>query len=185
MLGGRDSVGMRVLGLATGVVFGGLLQKGRLTRPEVILGQLRLRDARVAQTMAAAVASGAIGIHALERRGLTRKDVKPLKVGGVVAGAALFGSGLALLGYCPGTSIAAAGEGRRDALAGVLGMLAGAAAFVALYPRLVKLLDLGGDLGKATLPGATATRALPWVSGLAGATVAGATAHAVFGSSDD
>jgi uncharacterized membrane protein YedE/YeeE len=144
----------------------------------VILGQLHFRDARVAQTMAAAIATGAIGIHALERRGLTQKDVKPLKVGGVVAGAALFGGGLALFGYCPGTSLAAAGEGRQDALAGVLGMFAGAAAFVALYPRLKRFLDSGGDFGKATLPEATATRPSAWVTSLAGATVAGATAHA-------
>lgn len=174
----RDSMGMRLLGLATGLVFGGLLQRGRLTRPEVILGQLRFRDARVAQTMAAAIATGAVGIQALERRGLTQKDVKPLKVGGVVAGAALFGGGLALFGYCPGTSIAAAGEGRRDAIAGVLGMFAGAAAFVALYPRLVALIELGGDLGKSSVPVATRTRSEPWVAGLAGMTVAGAAARA-------
>jgi uncharacterized protein len=174
----RDSNGMRLLGLATGLVFGALLQRGRLARYDVIVGQLLFEDARVLKTVASAIAVGTIGIHVLERKGLTqKKSIKPMKVGGVVAGAALFGAGLALLGYCPGTSVAAVGEGHRDALAGVLGMLAGAGAFVALHPRLVPLLDAGGDLGKATLPSVTATRATPWVIGLAGA-AAGAAALA-------
>jgi hypothetical protein len=144
--------GKRLLGLVTGVAFGALLQRGRLDRREVILGQLRLRDFRVVKTMATAVAVGAVGYHALERRGRGGAPVKPLKVGGIVGGSALFGAGLALLGYCPGTCVAAAGEGQRDAFAGIAGMLAGAAAFVALYPKLARLIDAGGDFGKLTVP---------------------------------
>jgi uncharacterized membrane protein YedE/YeeE len=83
--------------------------------------------------MATAVAVGALGIHSLPLEGATSKAVKPMKVGGVTLGALLFGAGLAIAGYCPGTSVAALGEGRRDALATVLGMLAGAGAFVKLY----------------------------------------------------
>lgn len=78
-----------------------------------------------------------------------------MKVGGVVGGSVLFGAGLSALGYCPGTSVAAVGEGRRDALAGVAGMLAGTAAFVALDPRLASLLEAGGDYGKVRLPDLT------------------------------
>jgi uncharacterized membrane protein YedE/YeeE len=153
----QASNGKRLLGLATGLVFGALLQRGSVSRYEVIVGQLLLRDDRVAKTMATAMAVGAIGIHALVRHGKTSKDIKPMKVGGVTAGALLFGSGLAVAGYCPGTSVAAVGEGRRDALATVLGMLAGAAAFVATYPRLVPVIDAGGDLGKVTLPSLAGT----------------------------
>lgn len=166
----------RLLGLATGLVFGALLQRGRVSRYEVILGQLLFRDGRVVKTMAAAVAVGAVGIHALARRGLTTKEVKPMKVGGVTLGAVLFGAGLAVAGYCPGTSVAALGEGRRDALATVVGMLAGAGAFVAFYPRLVPVLDAGGDLGKRTLPSITTTVAAPWVAGLAATTALGGAA---------
>ena len=42
----------------------------------------------------------------------------------------LFGTGLALLGYCPGTTLTAIGEGRRDAMIGALGMLTGALLYV-------------------------------------------------------
>lgn len=146
------SPGKRVLGLVTGLAFGALLQRGRLSRHEVIVRQLLLRDGHVVKTMATAVAVGAVGLHVLERKGITAKDVKPMKVGGVTLGAILFGTGLAVAGYCPGTSVAALGEGRRDALATVLGMLAGAGMFVAVYPRLASIIDAGGNLGKRTLP---------------------------------
>lgn len=142
---------MRLLGLATGLAFGALLQRGKVTRYDVIANQLLLRDGRVVKTMASAAAVGAIGVHALAKRGLTNKDIKPMKVGGVLTGAVLFGGGLALAGYCPGTSLAAAGEGRRDAFAVIAGMLAGAAAFIALYPRVERVVEAGGDLGKQSL----------------------------------
>lgn len=147
-----ETTGKRVLGLVTGLAFGALLQRGRLSRYEVIAQQLLLRDGRVAKTMASAVVVGAVAVHALAKRGHIAKDIKPMKVGGVLGGAVLFGSGLALAGYCPGTSLAAAGEGRRDAFAVVLGMLAGAAAFVAFYPQVASVIEAGGDLGKKTLP---------------------------------
>lgn len=147
-----ETTAKRCLGLVTGLAFGALLQRGRLSRYEVIAGQLLLRDGRVAKTMASAVVVGSIGVHALARRGLVAKDIKPMKVGGILGGAALFGGGLALAGYCPGTSVAAAGEGRRDAVAVIVGMLAGAAAFVAFYDQVAALIEAGGDLGKKTVP---------------------------------
>jgi hypothetical protein len=42
-----------------------------------------------------------------------------------------------------------------------LGMLAGAGAFVALYPRLVPIIDAGGDLGKRTVSSLTRRPAAP------------------------
>jgi uncharacterized membrane protein YedE/YeeE len=154
-----------LLGLATGVAFGALLQKGRASDYEVIQGQLALRDPTVAQLMGTAIAVGAPPVQALFRRGVARPQIKPLNLG-VGLGAALFGAGMAILGYCPGTTVAAAGEGRRDALSGLLGMLAGAAAFVRLAPRLRPLLERR-SLGKATLPGLTRTPAARWLAGTA------------------
>lgn len=151
MPGTLETSGKRFLGLVTGLAFGALVQRGRLSRYEVIARQLLLRDGTVVKTMASAAVVGGFGVHALARPGLIAKDIKPMKVGGVLGGAVLFGGGLALAGYCPGTSVAAAGEGRRDAFAVVLGMLAGAASFVAFYPQVAPAIEAGGDLGKKTL----------------------------------
>ena len=85
---------------------------------------------------------------------------------GNALGGVIFGAGMALLGYCPGTGVAAFGDGSRHALFGVLGMLVGAALFAEVYPWLKSELLGIGDLGKATLPSLTATFALV-VSGVA------------------
>lgn len=155
-------------GLASGVAFGALLEKGGAARYEAVEGQLLLRDHRVARLMGSAIATGAIGMRILTRAGVTKPSIKPLHPRAQVAGAVLFGLGMTLLGYCPGTGLAAAGAGRRDASVGVLGMLAGAAAFTRLYP-LVKARLESDDRGEVTLPGATHTPVWPWIAALAGA----------------
>ena len=164
-----------MLGLGTGVAFGALLQKGRVAKYEVILDQLLLRDATVAKVMGTAMAVGAVGVHALVQSGRATYDIKPLRLVSTLGGAVLFGSGLAVSGYCPGTTIAAVGEGRRDAVAGLLGMLAGAALFVRAYPKMKPALE-AGDRGKVTLPKATRTSPWPWVAGLVTAVLAFAVA---------
>ena len=59
-----------------------------------------------------------------------------------------------MLGYCPGTAVWAAGEGRWDAFwGGVLGMLVGAGAFSEAYPLIKDNLLKFGDIGKLTVPG--------------------------------
>jgi uncharacterized protein len=153
------------LGLGTGVAFGTLLQKGGVSRYGVIMDQLLLRDATVAKVMGTAMVVGAAGVYALAQQGRVALDVKPLRPAALVGGAVLFGTGLALIGYCPGTSLAAIGEGRRDAIAGALGMLAGAALFVRAYPRMKPALE-AGDRGKITLPRATQTSPWPWIGGI-------------------
>lgn len=155
-----------LLGLATGFVFGFLLQKGRVAKYRVIVGQFRLEDWTVVKVMGTAVLVGAVGIFALRPTELVALHIKPLLLGGVLVGGALFGIGMGLLGYCPGTSVAACGEGRKDAIAGVLGQLLGAAAFVLAYPWLAPLIKLG-DFGKITLPEVTGLSAWMWI-GLVG-----------------
>jgi uncharacterized protein len=170
-----EAPGKLILGAGTGVAFGVLLQKGRVAKYEVIVDQLLLRDATVAKVMGTAIAVGAVGVHALVRRGRATYDIKPLRLVSILGGAVLFGSGLAVSGYCPGTTIAAVGEGRRDAIAGLLGMLTGAALFVRAYPKLKPALD-AADRGTVMLPKATRTSPWPWVAGLAGAVLAFAVA---------
>lgn len=157
-----DPLWKPLLGLVTGMVFGFLLQKGQVAKYRVIVGQFLLRDFTVVKVMGTAVGVGAIGIYAMQPLGWADLHIKPLLLGGVLAGGALFGIGMGLLGYCPGTSVAACGEGRRDAMFGVLGGLVGAGIFVAAYPWL-KPLRTWGDFGKLTLPAETDTSPWLWI----------------------
>src|SRR5690606_5632740 len=77
-------------------------------------------------------------------------SIKPLYVVGVALGGLIFGVGFALAGYCPGTCLVRAAEGRRDALTTIAGGLAGALAFPLAYPLLSKLLTTL-DYGQLTL----------------------------------
>ena len=150
-----------VLGLLTGIAFGFLLQKGRVAKFRVIMGQFLLRDWTVVKVMLTAIAVGAVGVWAMVGMGMASLHVKPAAFAAIILGGLLFGMGMAIFGYCPGTSVAACGEGRRDAMVGVLGMLVGAAVYVAAFPVLQTLGKGLGDLGKVTLPQITGLS--PWL----------------------
>ncbi len=155
-----------LLGFLTGILFGFLLQKGRAAKFHVIIGQLLLKDWTVLKIMATAVAVGSIGVYALVAMGAASLHIKPALLGGVILGGVCFGVGLAVFGYCPGTSVAASGEGRRDAMVGVAGMLVGAGVFVALYPALQPIIKSLADWGKITLPEASNVSPWLWIAGI-------------------
>lgn len=155
-----------ILGFVTGIVFGILLQKGQVAKYEKILGQLLLRDFTVVKVMATAVAVGAIGVNFLISRNAAELHIQEAVLGRVVGGAILFGVGLATLGLCPGTTVAACGEGRRDAMMGCLGMLVGAGAYVAAFGALEPLLKKWGTIGKVNFPQLTDTPVPLWVGGV-------------------
>lgn len=155
------------LGLLTGMVFGVLLQKGQVAKFHPILGQFLLRDWTVFKIMAVAIVGGSIGGHALVALGLASLPIQTASVARVLIGGTLFGCGMAIFGLCPGTSVAACGEGRRDALIGVLGMLFGADAYMLLFSKLQPVFQSMTDWGKVTLPQITGTSPWLWIGALA------------------
>ena len=163
-----------LLGLLTGVLFGVLLQKGQVAKFSVIVGQLLLRDWTVFKIMLTAVAVGSIGVYTLVSLDLANLHVKPALLGGVLFGGLLFGAGMAIFGYCPGTGVAACGEGKKDAAVGAIGMLSGAFAYVWLFPLHQPALKQFPDWGKVTLPEVTTTSPWLWIGGLVIAAAAGA-----------
>lgn len=161
-----DSPERLLLGLLIGVLFGILLQKGRVAKFSVIIGQFILKDWTVVKIMGTAVVVGSVGVYALVASGHANLHVKPFLLGGVLLGGVCFGVGMAVYGYCPGTGVAACGEGKPDAMVGVLGMLAGALVFVVAFPALQPVIKGLGDMGKLTLPEATGTSPWLWVAAL-------------------
>ncbi|MGM0538617.1 MAG: YeeE/YedE thiosulfate transporter family protein, partial [Thermodesulfobacteriota bacterium] len=111
-----------IYGIVTGIIFGILLQKARVLRYDKQLGALRLQDMTIVKFMLTSVLVGMLGISLLLDLGLVQLAVKDLVLGQNIIGGLLFGLGWGLLGYCPGTSMGALGEGRVDALWGILGM---------------------------------------------------------------
>ena len=150
-----------LLGLITGIGFGFLLQKGRVAKYQTIMGQLLLKDWTACKVMLTASVTGAIGVYFLVERGTASLDIWPFQPAAMVFGAILFGIGIAILGYCPGTGMAGAGEGSQDAMVGVLGMIAGAGVFVVGFNVLEPLALFLGDLGKLTIPAILGIS--PWI----------------------
>jgi uncharacterized protein len=147
-----DPLSKILLGLLTGLLFGFFLQKAHVTKRDVIVGQFRLRDFTVMKTMLTAICVGGIGVYLLKTMGLAQLHVKPAQLGAVVLGGLIFGVGMVVLGYCPGTGVAAAAEGKKDAWFGVLGMMAGALIFAEIYAPLQDTLMKVWDFGPVTLP---------------------------------
>lgn len=139
-------------GLVTGLAFGVLMQRARVVRYDKQLAALRFKDFTILKFMMSTIIVGMIGTYFLYDQGLVKLSIKPLVLGGTVGGGLLFGVGWALLGYCPGTSAGALGEGRTDAFWGILGAIAGAAIYAEMYPYLKDTLLKMHDYGKVTIP---------------------------------
>jgi hypothetical protein len=139
-------------GLLTGVGFGFFLQRGRVLRYDKQVGALRLQDMTIMKFMLTSIVVAMVGIYALKDMGLVKLMFMPAALGGNILGGLLLGAGWALLGYCPGTSVGALGEGRWDAIWGILGMFIGAAVFAELYPAIKGTIFPIGYLGSYTLP---------------------------------
>jgi uncharacterized protein len=141
-----------VYGFITGIIFGFLLQKGRVIRYNKQIGALLLRDMTIVKFMFTSILVAMVGVYLLVDLGLAKLSLKATILGGNVIGGLIFGLGWGFLGYCPGTQMGALGEGRWDALWGILGMLTGAALFAELYPGLKATVLTWGDFGKMTIP---------------------------------
>lgn len=151
----------QVLGLITGFLFGFLLQKGRVLRFEKQVGAMRLQDMTILKFMLSAILVGMVGIYLLSHLGVIKPGHKTMNVGAVVLGGILFGAGWSVMGFCPGTSVGALGEGRWHAAFAILGMLIGAAIYAELFPTLQGTVLAWKDFGKIGLPEVLGVS--PWV----------------------
>jgi len=142
-----------IWGLLFGIIFGFLLQKGEVTKYNVIIGQLLLEDFTVVKIMLSAVLTGMLGIYFMKTMGWVTLHPKPGSVGMSIIGGLIFGVGFAVLGYCPGTIAGAVGNGFLDALiGGLIGIIAGAGLYASLYPKIRNGILKKGEFGTVTLP---------------------------------
>ena len=155
-------------GLLFGFLFGVLLHRGGVTDYNVIVKQFLFRDFTVLKVMLTAIVVGGVGLYFLQGQEITNWHIKPATMLAVVLGAVLFGIGMVIYGYCPGTGVAAIGTGKLDALVGFFGMLVGAALYALSYNWLAANILPIADLGKKRLPELTSLPEWVWYVGLVG-----------------
>lgn len=125
-----------ISGLVCGALFGFVLENAGFGSPCKLTAQFRLTDWSVFKVMFTAIVVAAAGLYGLKLAGLLNPDnvfVPTALVMASALGGALVGSGFAVGGYCPGTSVVGLFSGRVDALLFIVGLLLGTFAFAGLY----------------------------------------------------
>ncbi len=141
--------------LIFGFLFGAILQYAKLNKYNTISGLATLDNLAVAKAIVVAIGIGAILLNVEISLGLASYHVKPIFLGGIILGGLIFGIGMAILGYCPGTLAISLGEGSADALVGIVGGLTGGVVYTILLPVVQDVL--GPDFGKISLNSLTGT----------------------------
>ena len=149
-----------ILALIIGGLFGVVLDRIGATNPTVSGRMLGLINLGLMKAILLAIGVGSILMFAGQMVGLVDVGHMSVKTAyiGVFIGGLVMGTGWAISGYCPGTGLAGAATGRKDALFFIAGGLLGAAAYMVTYPSIkaTGVLDavLGGKVTLGTVPGA-------------------------------
>jgi uncharacterized membrane protein YedE/YeeE len=138
------------LAIIFGVGFGFIMQRVGAFEFENIINALRLKDLSIPKFMLMSVAVTSVGVFSLRSIGLISLDLIITNPVINIIGGLIFGIGFAFAGYCPGTSIGAMGEGKRDALYTVLGGIVGVFTYT-LFQQYTGISTSGFDIGKISL----------------------------------
>lgn len=127
-----------IVAFVLGIAFGFALNKAGLTKYHKIVNVFRFTDMAVLKFMMTALVVAMIGLYTLRGLGLVTFPAPPATyVVGNLVGGLIFGVGMAMAGFCPGTAAAGAGDGKLDYLIpGVLGFLTGAAIYGLTYQQV-------------------------------------------------
>lgn len=125
------------LAVPIGFVFGFALYHAGFTDSRKIARAFYLKDVGVPVVMFSAIVTGMLGLWLLSLVGFIDTSkmyylttfLAPMAIGGV-----LFGVGMAIGGFCPGTAAASIATGRVDAMVFVIGFLGGSILFGDLFP---------------------------------------------------
>ncbi len=139
------------LALVFGFAFGFLLHRGRVADYNTIVRQFLFEDFTVLKIMMTAIIVGGVGVFLMAQFGWVKFHIKPADLLAVSLGAALFGVGMVLYGYCPGTALAAIGGGSLHALVGAGGMLVGGIVYALTFDWVKATILPVGAMGRVQL----------------------------------
>jgi uncharacterized protein len=142
--------------LASGLLFGFVLEQAGFGSPCKLTAQFRLSDWSVFKVMFTAILVASLGIQLLQLNntfGSTGFYVSPVMLVATALGGAFVGAGFAVGGYCPGTSVVGAMTGRLDGIVFAFGMVLGIWVFSLNFDAswMQEILH-AGQLSEKTMP---------------------------------
>ena len=141
-----------ILAVVFGFAFGWLLHRGGVANYNIIVRQFLFKDFTVIKVMLTAIIVGGIGVFLLVQMGYAKFHIKQSDLLAISLGAGLFGIGMVLYGYCPGTALAAIGAGSVHALVGAFGMILGGVLYALSFDWVSQSILPVWAMGKVQLP---------------------------------
>jgi hypothetical protein len=133
-----------ISGLLCGLVFGFALERAGFASACKLTAQLRFRDWAVFNVMFTAILVSAFGLWLLRLAGVLSADeiyVPTTYLWATLLGGVGVGAGMAVGGYCPGTSVVGFMSGKIDGLVFLVGIIFGTWFFASAYDTLTPLLE--------------------------------------------
>ncbi len=152
-LGILTEPGMILVAIVAGIAFGYILVSVGMGNARKISAVFYGEDWSVMKIMFTAVVTTMLLTYTAFYLGMLDIDLIQLanvNLSAVIIGGLVFGVGMAIGGYCPGTSIAAAMNRKIDAFIFIGGFFAGVWVYAVNYPLISKYL-FSENLGKLTL----------------------------------
>ncbi|MFZ2487383.1 MAG: rhodanese-like domain-containing protein [Anaerolineae bacterium] len=140
-----------------GFGFGFVLESAGFGNSRKLAAQFYLRDLTVLKVMFGAIVTAMVLIFITVGLGLldfSQVWVNPTYLGSGIVGGLIMGVGFIIGGFCPGTSLVAMATRKLDGLFFVLGVLGGIFLFGETERYFDRWWQLGGYLGRVTLPDA-------------------------------
>ncbi len=126
-----------IFAVLIGILFGYALQRSGFTNSRKIASTFYMKDVDVPVVMFTAIVTASIGLWGLSLFGLidlAKFYFLPSYLLPMIVGGLIFGVGMAVGGFCPGTSLASMVTGKIDAMVFVVGFFLGSLAFGDFYP---------------------------------------------------
>ena len=136
-----------------GIGFGFMLERAGFGNANRVALQWQARDWSVFRVMFTAIVTAMFGIILLDQTGIMPFGsfyILKTYLGSQIIGGALLGAGMAIGGYCPGTSTVAMASGKIDAIYFIFGMSLGTFMFAEVDSMVGDISSIGAK-GRVTL----------------------------------
>lgn len=128
-----------IVALIIGIVFGFVLERAGFGSCRKLAAQFYFKDLAVFKVMFTAIVTAMVGVYLLSVFGVLDINLvykTPTILAPQIIGGLLLGIGFVVGGYCPGTSVAALGTGKIDALVFLAGVMGGLIAYGEVFPSI-------------------------------------------------